>query len=353
MKKQLLILFVLIFIAGFSSYAQIGPSLPNSTPRPFDCQDDAGHPIAGKQYTYEANATPAGGDFTFWATKDENFITTSPTGVTTTNISTMLTTPTDLLSTSANYGNANTLNNVQIIWSDAVLSGTTAADPTFVAVHYSALAPNCADNFKAWSILPIKAFTVDIKNIENAAGTILAYDEDENQCMDIVRGATYNAGTINYNFGTQVLYFEVVAANFSDSWTPTFTLTGLGNGQTAVTEYTVTPPPFTGATWVTSGDVTLSAGQATDQGVSIYVRVTVTNNTYEGIASTPISLAVDGQNSVGEWDIVNNDPAQPGVPLCIQTTGADQMDVAVQTLDPRPAVTPVTPPAFVPGNETN
>jgi hypothetical protein len=350
MKKQLLILFVMMFFAGISAFAQIGPAVTNSNPRPIDCEDDALNPIAGKSYDYTALGTPTGGDFQFWATKSSDFISTSG-GITTNNSAGRLTAPVDLLATSGNYGIADPAATVSITWSDAILAGTDPlTSPTFVAVQYSGTA--CADNFRAWSIDPIMAFTVDIKNIENSAGTILAYDAPEEQCMDVVRGATFNAGTINYDFGTQVLYFEVVAANFTNSWTPTFTLTGLGNGQTSLIEYTVTPPPYTAAVWAAEGTTVTTAG-ATNLGVSIYVRVTITNDTYEGIAPTPITLAVDGQNSIGEWDIVNNDPTQPGVPLCLPTTGADQLDFAVQTLNPRPALTPVAPVPFVPTDVTN
>ena len=77
----------------------------------------------------------------------------------------------------------------------------------------------------------------------------------------------------------------------------------------------------------------------------------VTHNNFEGLAAENITLAVDGQNAVGDWDVVNNlaDGSAPAVvtfPLA-----ADQMDIALQTIKPRPAVTAVTPAAFLPGNK--
>lgn len=353
MKKQLYLILALATIAGSSQVLAQNNAVKGSDPRGTSCVDDALHPIAGKSYNYQAAADPTGGNYTFWATKDFNFISTTGT-TTSTNINTALTTTTGLLATSTNYAAANASDVVSITWSDAILSATDpATSPTFVTVHYEAVDPNCADNLKVWSIDPTLAFTVDIRNIENEAGTILDYDAAEVQCFDIVRGATFAAGTVNYNFGTQVLYFEVVAANFSATWTPTFNLTGLGNGQTATIEYTVTPPPYTGATWVpaTTGvaapPVTTIVTE-TNLGVSIYVRVTIANNTFQGIVSTPITLAVDGQNSAGEWDIDNGTGN-----LCVLTTAADQKDTAVQTLTERPEVTPVVPTPFVPGNDTN
>jgi hypothetical protein len=167
---------------------------------------------------------------------------------------------------------------------------------------------------------------------------------------------------MQYNYGTQVLYFEVIAANFTNSWTPTFTLAGLGNGQTAVIEWDYNKTFSSGAAGapyaVTSGAASASpvvtSLTSTTTGVSIYVRVTVSNNTFQGITAVPITMTVDGINSVGQWDIENNTLVSAG-PLCNPTTGADNMDVATQTIMPRPAITsadPVNAP-IAPGNETN
>ena len=354
MKKQIFTLtfFVLAFFGGLTDV--LGQAQHVSDPRGINCVDDALHPIAGKEYTYQA-ASNQTGDYTFWATTDPNFITTTG-GVTTTNIATMLTTPSELLTATANYGSANSSDQVGITWSDAILSATDpATSPTFVAVNQDG---TCANNFKVWSIDPLTAFTVDIRNIEDATLAPMAFDATDNQCFDQVRGATYNAGQVEYDYGTQVLYFEVIAANFTDSWTPTFTLSALGNGQTAVIEWAydnaftnpATPVVVTSgtpsATAVTTNETT------TTTGVSIYVRVTITNGTYEGIASTDVTLTVDGQNSVNEWDIENNTLSDAG-PLCNATTAADGMDAATQTIDPRPTVTPSAPTPFVTGNETN
>jgi len=90
----------------------------------------------------------------------------------------------------------------------------------------------------------------------------------------------------------------------------------------------------------------------TSNGVSIYVRVTITNTTYEGLANEDITLTVDGVNAIGDWDIENNTLADAG-PLCNPTTGADGMDAATQTLTPRPDVQPDSPTPMIPGNETN
>ena len=87
----------------------------------------------------------------------------------------------------------------------------------------------------------------------------------------------------------------------------------------------------------------------TSTGVSIYVRVTVTNNNFEGKADETIVLALDGQNKDGEWDIKNSD--------CSNTSAADQDDKATQVLKARPEITGgttstiVTNVNLIPGNE--
>jgi hypothetical protein len=193
--------------------------------------------------------------------------------------------------------------------------------------------------------------------MENATTAPLAYGATEDQCFDVVRGATYSGTTIQYDFGTQVLYWEVIAANFTTSWTPTLTLSTLGNGQNALIEWTYQNPtvtPWTAATnWNAAATVVTTNETSTTTGVSIYVRVTITNATFEGIAATPVTLTVDGVNSVGEWDIENNTLTAAG-PLCNVGTLNDGADAATQTLNPRPTVTAVAPSdPFVTGNQTN
>jgi hypothetical protein len=356
--KKLTFLFM-----AFASLNTFGQALPGSAPRGINCAtDDPLHPIAGRSYTYQTSSTQSG-NFTFWATKDETFIR-SDAGGSISNISTMLNSPTtptpgnDLIQTSSNYGSAAAANSVQITWSDAVLSGTTTEAPTFVAVKKDG---TCSDNFKVWVLQPIKAFTVDIKNMNEAALNVpLNYDAEESQCFDLVRGARYNSGTMVYDYGKNTLYFEVIASNFSRSWTPTFTLTGLMPQntpvQTSVIEWTYDNPATKAwdatTIWHPMNEVVNTNEIDTSKGVSIYVRVTITNNNYEGINPVTITLAVDGVNSAGQWDIENNTQTNPG-PLCNAGSLNDHADAATQTINPRPNLDPVNPPGFVDGNNVN
>ena len=377
MKKQFLILVFLVvavFASVTMSYGQ--NAVVGTAPRGISCVDDAMHPLAGKQYTYQATSNQTG-NYTFWATKNVNLITTSGSGasiVSTTNMATtQLTVATGaLLTAGANYAKSDPADNVAITWSDATLHGTTPSTPTLVAVNQQG---TCTNNIKFWQIEPIVAFTVDITNINHATKNPLAYEAAESQCFDQVRGATFVPGTtyadgrIQYDYGIDSLYWEVVAANFSVSYTPTFQISGLGNGQTATIQWDVvktfasptTAVAIANGTAVTSATPVTTNVTNTSAGVSIYVRVIVKNNTYEGINATPITLAVDGQNSVGDWDILNNTVAAPTPLTCTLTTGADQADAATQTLNPRPTVTTTTvgvnppytnPGPFIIGNET-
>ena len=65
----------------------------------------------------------------------------------------------------------------------------------------------------------------------------------------------------------------------------------------------------------------------TSAGVSIFVRVTVSNHTWEGLADKSITLAVTGTNSASQRDVIYNDCAN-----------ADT-NTAIQTLKLRPTVT--------------
>jgi len=348
MKKQILsFALTLALIAGTS--VAFGQALPGSAPRPISCVDDPLHPIAGKPYEYFVTVNPTGGNFKWVATKNQTFINASGVALP----DSLPRNATNLLATSLNYGDVTTTDRVSITWSDALLANTVYnTNPTFVAVHYSGTA--CADNLKVYQIDPIKAFIVDIKSIEDASKTILDYDATEDQCISEVISANFVTSAMVYDYGLDTLYFEVVAANFTGSWDPSFTVSGLRvPEQTSTLMWTYdAPSTWNGATvWHPEADIVNTTATNTSLGVSIYVRLVVDNNNFEGIAARTIRLAVDGQNSLGEWDVINA--------TCAATSGADQLDWAEQTINPRPTITPgTTSPiapntTIVPGNNVN
>ena len=339
MKKQILFLIMAVY-AATSAFGQM---LPGSAPLPLTgCTNDPTHPLAGVPYNYSVVVNPTGGDFQWWATKDVDFIKTTA-GVISNNSSTKLTVGTELLGTSANYGiagGATNADNVDITWSSATLAGTTVALPTFVVVQNDATGTNCANNLKVYPILPINGFTVDIKNMDQAKVPTPLYTDPIAVCVADIESAKYVAGAIVTNYGTNVLYFEVVAANFTDGYTPSFQLTGLAAGQSVTSLEIAVASTFATpiATTLTSGAYSPAAPITIDPsvtntsaGVSIYVRLTIANGTDEHLIDSAIALAVNGTNVAGQKDVVNT--------AC--NTQTDFEDVATQTLTKRPTITSV------------
>lgn len=351
MKKQLFILIVAIFAMNFSNV--FGQATNGSAPRPILCTDDALHPIAGKSYNYSAVVNPTGGNFQWWAQKGTNFITSG-----TNTIATRLTVAAGaLVTTSSNYGTASATDNVSITWASSTLAGTSyPSSPTFVAVQYDAPVTGCSNNLKIFKIEPVFAFVVDIKNVNHATLVPKAYDAAENQCVSPVAGANYNAttDTMEMDYGSDTLYFEVVAANFTSYWIPSFKLSGLLTGQAASMGWfysgaiTGTPDATYTSQNGTTGDtltfsntthVNVLPATNTNLGVSIYVRVIVQNNRNENLAGQNITIAVEGANADGNADIANSTCAAPTKPY---------EDLAMQTVDQRPTVGPGTGTNFIP-----
>jgi hypothetical protein len=155
--------------------------------------------------------------WTWFATKDPAFITNGAL-----NTASALTTASgDLLNVSSNYNTASGTNSVEITWSPQVLANTvyqgSAGQPTFVVGY--ATGENCADNIKVYEINPIMSFIVDIAAIDEKDAT-LAWDTPAEECVSPVVGATYSAGKLDMNYGTDSIYFEIVAANFVKNFKP-------------------------------------------------------------------------------------------------------------------------------------
>lgn len=360
MKKQILFLSIFVWLALCNQtivFGQNTTAKPGSTPRPLvGCTDDALHPLPGKEYTYQSTATPGGGVYTWWATLDPNFITTSGT-TTTNNLSSMLTAGNGILNPSSNYGIAGADDNVKLTWSSTLLSTTKYnTAPTFVVVHYKDAA-SCTDNLKVYQLDPINGFTVDIRNIDATVATpaIKDYGEEASQCNAPVTTAKFNGTTMEYEYGTNYLYYEVVAANFTGTWTPTFVVNGLNAVQTSTVEWSYDPPSgWSGTTWHAASDPVTTTETNTSGGVSIYVRVTVVNNNYEGIADLPVALAVSGVDATGALDLNNADCSKPA-----DAAAAQADDEAIQNLTKRPTLPSTTTGApapnvsLIPGNEQN
>jgi hypothetical protein len=353
MKKQLFILFVLIFIAGFSSYAQI-VATGGSLPQTINCTNDASNPVAGVPYDYSALINPANGSAYWYATTATTWMTNGarPAGI-------ELPTGGAVVAAATNYmdnttGDASPTTTT-ITWTGSGLAANTpaAGDPPtlFVVVEYTAPTVGCANNLKVYPIRPINAFVVDIQSMTQAATPAPAgYGALVEQCFDDVQSAVYVPGvdgSVDYDFGTNVMYYEVVAANFTGSYTPSFQISGLAADQTADLDLGVVVGTYgtnlaTGVGNGTVAGVPITTNVAnTSTGVSVYLRLTIHNNDQEGLAMTPITLAVDAVTGTvaDPIDDVNN-------ATCLLNTPFE--DAIAQNLNPRPTVTEVAPNTFLP-----
>jgi hypothetical protein len=376
MKKQILIMMFLslafVFAGVNNAFGQATPLDSRTTPNPITPLACAGtanflHPVAGVSYTYVmegvTGAEEQPSQWTWFATKDPSFISVVG-GVPTLNTANMLTSPGDLLAVGASYGVTSTTNSVEITWSPEILANTVyQTNPTFVVGYATGV--NCADNIQVYEINPISNFIIDIANIES--GAALDWEEATEQCVDFVQSAVYNSGTyeIDMDYGKDTIYFEVVAANFVNDWTPTFNLvsglvgaqtaevglaTSLANAQAgtfitgATTSWTAAS---VGSNWATGIALTANDPNTVADGVSVFVRVIISNLTEESLTSNAFVLAVDAidDGGAGQWDMEEEDCD----PLTA-TDAADQVDRATHTVTPRPtieddSVTPDSNPA--------
>jgi len=318
MKTQILILVLAFFIGTTMTYGQ---AIHHSAiPDPLVCANGPLTPFAGVPYDYSAILSPASGSAYWYATTATSFIAG---GVRTTSIEAQGGT---FVNVATNYQNAvigaATPTTTNITWNAAGLKTVDATHPLFVVVDYTAPAAGCANNMKVFQIIPKNGFIVDIYNLDQAKINPV-WNTPFSTCVSSIASATYTGGAIVTNYGTNFLYFEVVAANFNAKWTPAFSVSGTQAGQTSVIEWSYDNTFST----IQTGDV-LTSLTNTSPGVSIFVRVTVNNGTYEGLTDTPVTLTVNG-TSDGLADVTNSD--------CALTSLTD--DQAIQTLKARPTVT--------------
>jgi len=331
MKKQIFILVILVMASFASVNMSFGQAVHVSAPKAaLTCATDALHPIAGKPYDYKVTSTATGGNYTWWATTTPSFITAGILQNTGTNV---LASPAVVPTVPLAYNGTETTGTINLTWGTDVLADamkTVSPVPTFVAVYSKGT--SCSDNLKVFQIHPVNGFMVDVTNVNHTTLASLGYVATESQCFAPVFSATFNPATslMEYDYGTNVLVFEVVASNFSVKWTPTFTLSGLQAGQVAtmVWDYTTAfAAPVTVTSGAASGTDATTGSVDTSNGVSIFVKVTIQNKTWEGLAGVPITLDVKGTNTAGQRDVTSTDCAL-----------ADT-NTAVQTLDPRPTIT--------------
>ncbi|MDD2306715.1 MAG: hypothetical protein PHP53_18590 [Prolixibacteraceae bacterium] len=354
MKKQIFIFafFILAVFAGINkSYGQATHfSTANA---PTGCPDDALHPIAGKPYSYSAAVSPIPGTAKWHVvagTPTQQFITAGswvPTDETTAGTYILSSTP-DPLSPLAVSASPST---VSITWESTGLA-EVIADPTnkklFVAIEYAGTANCTNNNLQVWEINPINAFTLDVYNTDGTA-VLGAAGATASTCYSSVASASYAAGTpgtINIDYGTNTITYEIVAANFTGSFSSTIQVSGLQPGQTADISWGYdialsksNAPIQSGVGNGTYGPIQAVIDPTTDTGtgVSIFVTLTIHNNNWEGqLADDPITLAATATNAAGQNDVASDCADDPGF-----------SDSAANTLLRRPNISTPVPSPFL------
>ncbi|MBE0660904.1 MAG: hypothetical protein IH597_00405 [Bacteroidales bacterium] len=344
MKKQMVLIIVALFASISVVFGQ--GATQGSGPRPLtDCETGPLNPIAGVPYEYSAEIIPAGGTAYWFATfNNTSFISG---GTLTANQEAA---GGDFIATGAtNYRNstpgATSPTTTTITWKSSGLAQVDATNPLFLAIHYEA--PDmigCADNLKVYRINPINAFLVNILNIGTAG-----YDIDAESCVSDIESAVYDMvnSEMMYDFGQNILAYEVVAANFTESYDLSLRIFGLEDDQTA-NIYWNYENNFTTATMLAGGPFfnTTVAGPTvetfvpnTQNGVSVFVWLEINNNNYEGLNDTPITLAVAGINSANQPN-VRWDACEIPVDLMADLDDDNAPDHALHTLKARPTVLP-------------
>ena len=346
MKKQILLLIVAFMASLTVAWAQ--KAVNSTDARSVTCSNDGLNPIAGVPYKYSAAISPAGGT-AFWHVvyQPGNLITNS------------IWTATDqtiggpFISAATGLGsnvNAASPTETTITWKTGGLATVDDANRLIVAIEYAANpATGCANNLQVLEIRPKNAFTIDITTMKADGTSSNVWDVVESQCYSPIASSVYNPGaagapgTVKMDYGVNTMYFEVIAANFTENFKPSFQLSGLQAGQTAelfwgYTALGATNSMGTAANGATVGPITAET-DATDTslGVSIYVKVVINNNGYEGLTTDRITLAVEAVNSANQPDVLAD--------CTVPTTPFE--DKADQELRLRPTVNNPLPSPFL------
>ncbi len=358
MKKQLLLLIMALIAIGFSTaYGQLAP-------RPITClSSDALHPVPGTAYDYAVTvpSPPGTKEYTWLVTQDQTFVTNGALVATPQTIGGPI-----LAAADAWYNSASANANIHLTWQSFAYN---ASNPVFVVIFVKNTGAACVtQNVKVYKIEPVNSFTLDIANQNALKVTQSGYGTNIDRCISDIVSSTYDAtapeGMLN-DFGVDYLYYEVVAANWSEAWKLSVQITGIDPLEHVTVEWTQdqtyagvfhamtgspvgtggTPTLYTSASNVTPTGGLTFVGAA---GQSIYIRVTLDhsdmiNPSWQGLSDEVIALAVDGVTvpSVGTGvgdvhTIAGGSPSKcPWVDLFAN-------DIANQTLKARPVINGTT-----------
>jgi hypothetical protein len=311
MKKQLLFIVSIIVLALFAGNTNVSAQ----------CASDGFHPAANQPYEYIVLIDPAGGYqgsgiYTWYVTQDVNIINGASIIP---NDGTYFTVDGGLsaYNSTAPTGTSNILG---LTWTPAAVG---SLNPFFLVLRYRESNPNAteplgcsAENIRVWQIFPINTFLLAV-NSSFQNGTPFA---NATTCAADVIGAQVNGGgaTVTYTYGTNTLYYTILASGYTGDWTPSIELPALTGAVTYGQNYleadwtsdltgTGTWVAFTGAAGSTGGQFQ-SPTPATIldpvAGTPILIRVQIANVNYETLADQAIEMGVDGLTAGNQPDII-------------------------------------------------
>lgn len=338
---------LLAFLAGTT--VVWGQAQHNSNPRPMTCTTGPLNPVAGVPYDYSATLNPTGGSAYWFATTTINFITGST-------LTAIQEAPGGnfVMPAPINYQigalGATSPSTTTITWNSIGLSQVTPANPLFVVVNYTAdPLTGCNNNLKVFRIEPVNAFMVNVLNLGGS------YSAPVSSCYDTVFAASYDLtnSCMIYDYGTDTLKYEIVAANFTTSYTPSFRVDGIQAGTSVDVAWNYVPNSTTATVLGTlvvdgiiAGTPVTTTLPNTSTGVSIYVFLIVHNQVHEGITNDPVTLAAAGLNLASEPN-VRWDDCLIDVDLTAPLAAANGPDYGIHTLNARPELN-----ENMPGGET-
>jgi len=378
MKKQILILFMAVFVLGANQAFGQDPFI-TPVPIPDECidLDDPLNVVAGRSYTYTVNVETPPGDkyFRWFVTQDIQFIEDG--GLYIDNGGTLQTTGGDILVSASGHYNDLSLeeNSIDLTFQAFTLD---PEDYVFVVVYVEndgTAEDGCiTDNLKVYRIQPLHAFTLTVENIDFEGNAVVTSTFEV--CVDDVQDAFFdptfddNAGGVVYDYGQNAFFYGVAAANFSGDFALAATFTGLqdatGAGDidqevegvywsTSLAEL----DPETGTPTSVSfnetegywdfGGIGATGNYTEADPYIIYIKVVVNHNQFEAaeLDGYDYTFALDGvlaegdgttfgrhldDNLLGDVDQLATDTE------CLQRNPFGLHNQAVQTLRPRPAV---------------
>lgn len=325
MKKRLLFAMVAVFASMNFTYGQ-------------SCSTGPLNPSATVPYTYAVSISAINGftdtgDFTWYVTTNPNILlgTEVPS---TGNVITV--------GPGLSYGKSSLAagqKNINISWSPEAVA-LAATNPYYLVVKYGQNNGVCsASNIKVWKISPVNNFLLSIEPVDETGASSTGIC-----CAADITGILVDPANdkVTFTYGENIFYSKVTASNISGEWTPSIKIPTLNSGQTIKelgwsTTISGTYTAFTGAANSTGGEFA-SADQAiaaVDGSLPIYIKLVISNGSYEGPTNQDISIGIDGVYSSSALKDVKSDTD------CTEEVNFGK--VATHTIKARPAILTDTP----------